>query len=143
MEEKNGHNDVFEVDLQRLVSAIWKKFWLVVIVGVLAAVITYVATVMLVTPLYQASAKFYVNNNSLSVGDTSFSISSSDISASKSLVESYIVILTTRETINDVIDFSGVEHTYSEVEEMISATAVNDTEIFQVTVTSPDPIEAK
>ena len=111
MEEKAIHNDVFEIDLQRLVSAIWKKLWMVILVGVIAAVISYTATAVLVTPLYQASAKFYVNNNSFSVGDTSLSISSSDIVASKSLVDSYIVILTTRETLNDVIDFSGVYHT--------------------------------
>ena len=86
---------------------------------------------------------FYVNNNNLSIGEATVSISSSDISASKSLVNSYIVILRTRETLNDVIDYSGVDRTYAQMRNMISASAVNNTEIFQEVVTSEDPAEAE
>ena len=71
------------------------------------------------------------------------SISSSDLVASRNLVNTYSVILRTRETINMVIDYAGVDRTYSEVKDMITAAAVDETEIFCVTVTSPDPQEAK
>jgi capsular exopolysaccharide synthesis family protein len=72
-----------------------------------------------------------------------FSISTGDISASKSLVKTYIVILNSRETLNDVIDYAGVNRTYSQVKGMIQAEAVDSTEVFQVTVTSDDPEEAE
>jgi capsular exopolysaccharide synthesis family protein len=132
-----------EVDIQRLAGEIWKKFWVIVLASVLGAVITFLGTYYLITPQYQSSAMFYVNNKSISVGGASVSLESGDITAAKSLVDSYIVILQTRESLNDVIDFAGVDRTYDQLQNMISAAAVNSTEIFEVVVTSPDPYEAE
>ena len=144
MDEKERQgNEEIEIDLRRIVEAVWKKAWLVVLAAVVGAVASLLVTVCAITPQYQSAAMFYVNNSSLSVGDASFSISSGDLSTSRNLVESYIVILNTRESLNDVIDYAGVNRTYKEVKEMLSAAAVNETEIFEVVVTSPDPEEAE
>jgi capsular exopolysaccharide synthesis family protein len=144
MEEKNLlQNEEVEIDLRRVVGAVLGKAWLIVLVSILGAAIALAVTMFLITPLYKSSAMFYVNNNNISVGSTSVSISSSDIVASKNLVDSYIVILKTRESLTDVIDYAGVDRSYSEMKDMITAASVNDTEIFQVEVTSPDPEEAE
>ena len=143
MEEKILNNDEIEIDLSRLAGALVKRSWLIGIVAVLFAVVTFLGTVLFVTPQYESTTMFYVNNSSLSIGETSLSISSSDISASKSLVKSYIVILNTRGTLNDVIDYSGVNRTYRQLKSMLSASAVDSTEIFEVVVTSEDPEEAE
>ena len=136
-------NEEIEIDIQRLAGAVWSRMWIVILVSVLAAVIAFLGTLFLITPQYESSAMFYVNNNSFSVGDASLSLTSSDITASKSLVESYIVIMQTRESLNEVIDYADVDRTYKELRDMISASSVNSTEIFQVVVTSPDPAEAE
>ena len=136
-------NEEIEIDLKRLFGALMKKAWLIGIVAVLCAVAVFFATVFWVAPKYQSTAMFYVNNNSFSLGETSLSISSADISASKSLVNTYIVILNTRESINDVIDYAGVDRTYGELKSMISAQAVESTQVFRVVVTSEDPAEAE
>ena len=143
MDEKNFNNDEIEIDMSRLLGALLKRAWLIGIVAVLCAVLTLVGTVLFVAPKYDSSTMFYVNNSSLSLEDMDFSISTGDISASKSLVKTYIVILNSRETLNDVIDYAGVNRTYSEVKRMIQAEAVDSTEVFQVTVTSDDPVEAE
>ncbi len=144
MDEKNKMaGQEVEIDLGRLLRTILDRAWMVAIVSLLCAVLTLVGTFCLVSPKYESSAMFYVNNGSLSLGDTSLSLSSGDLSASRNLVESYIVILNTRESLNDVIDYAGVDRSYSELKKMISAEAVSDTEIFRVTVTSPDPVEAE
>lgn len=142
-EKKKQTGEAFEIDLQRVFAAIWNKAWLLAVVSVLCAVLAFVGTFYLITPTYQSSAMFYVNNNSISMGDTSLSISSSDIVASRNLVNTYSVILKTRETINMVIDYAGIDRSYNDVKDMITAVAVDETEIFRVTVTSPDPQEAK
>ena len=136
-------NDEIEIDLSRILGALAHNAWLIVITAILCAVITFVGTMLFVTPQYQSSTMFYVNNNSDSQGETSVSISSGDISASRGLVKSYIVILYTRETLNDVIDYAGVDRSYGEIRNMIAAEAVDDTEIFRVDVTSSDPLEAE
>lgn len=141
--KENISKDAFEIDLGRIWKVICKRIWMIGIVSVLCAVIVAVSTFFLITPKYESSAMFYVNNNSLSVGDASFSISQGDISAAKSLVDTYIVILNSKSCLNDVIDYTDYDLTYEDLKNMISAGAVNATEIFEVKVTCTDPDEAK
>ena len=144
MNEKDiRQTEEMEVDVKRLLNTVQEKGWIMLLALTISAAITLLGTLFLITPKYESSAMFYVNNNSLSVGDASFSISTGDISASKELVDSYIVILNTRSTLNDVIDYAGSTRSYSELKRMISAQSVDDTEIFEVVVTSPDPNEAE
>ena len=127
MEEKTlEKHDEIEIDLSRLIAALVDKSLLIAIVSVICAVATFLGTYFFVTPLYQSRAKFYVNNSSLSsLSDAALSsISSADISASRGLVKTYIVILNTRETLNDVIDYAGVDRTYGQVKGMVTAESV-------------------
>lgn len=141
--KNNIKKDAFEVDLGRIWKVVCKRIWIIGIVSVLCAVIVAVSTFFFVTPKYDSSAMFYVNNNSLSVGDASFSITQGDISAAKSLVDTYIVILNSKSCLNDVIDYTGYDLSYDDLKNMISAGAVNSTEIFEVKVTCTDPDEAE
>ncbi len=142
-EKMNKKNETVEIDLKRLWKAVWKKFWIICLSAFLGAVVFLAGTYYLITPMYQSSAMFYVNNSSISMGETTLSITSSDITASKSLVETYSVILKSRTCLNDVIDYANLDYSYGELRGMISASAVNATEVFQVVVTSPDPAEAE
>lgn len=142
-EDKLNQNEYTEIDLMRLIKAVWSKAWIVAIVSILSMVLVFLLTFFFVTPKYEAHAMFYVNNSSISMGDASISLSSSDITASKSLVDTYIVILDTWETQRDVIDYAGLDLTTGEFEEMVSSSAVNETEVFRVTITSEDPVEAE
>lgn len=142
-EQINMNEEIVEISIKRLIDTIVHKLWLIVPAAIIGAVLAFMGTYFLITPLYESSAMFYVNNNSISVGEASLSISSADITASKSLVDTYIVILNTRETMNDVIDYAGINRSYSDITDMIKAEAVNETEIFRVVVTSPNPKEAE
>lgn len=143
MDRQTKKTDDLEIDLKRLIDAILSKAVIIAIVAILCAVVTFMGTFFFIKPKYQSSAVFYVNNNALSLGDASFSLSTGDISAAKSLVNSYIVILKTRTTLNDVIEYAEVKRTYSELQSMISAASVSNTEIFRIIVTSEDPVEAE
>ena len=136
-------NEELEIDLQRLFGALLQRAWMIAAAAVICALLALGITAFLITPQYESTAMFYVNNGSLSVGGASLNLSSSDLSVSKSLVDSYIVILRTRETLNDVADYAEVDRSFGELKEMIHASAVNSTEIFEVVVTSPDPEEAE
>ena len=144
MDEKTiNKSEEIEIDLSRVFGAVLNKAWLVAMVSVICAMLAFLGTFFFVTPLYQSSAMFYVNNTALSVGDATLSLSSGDISASRGLVKTYIVILDTRETLLDVIDYAGVDLTYSQIKGMIQAESVDSTEVFRVVVTNPDPEEAE
>lgn len=136
-------NEEIEIDLSRLFGAVLNKAWLVVLVAVLCAGLAFLGTFFLIAPKYRSSAMFYVHNSALPAGSAALSLSSSDISASRGLVKTYIVILDTRETLLDVIDYAGVDRTDKELRKMIEAEAVDNTEIFRVSVTSTDALEAQ
>lgn len=138
----NNEDDVIEIDLLHILELLFSKLWVIILSAMVCGAALFSYAYFLVTPKYQSSAMFYVNNNNLNIGSSSFSISSSDISASQSLVDTYIVILKTRNTLNSVIKKANLDYTYTELNEMVSASAVNSTEIFKVTVTSIDPNEA-
>lgn len=131
-----------KADIKRVFKAVVNKIWLICMVTVLCAVAVLLGTYFLITPQYQSSAMFYVNNSTL-MGESTFSITSGDITASKSLVDTYMVILKSRACLTDVLDYAESGLSYDELKGMITAESVNSTEIFQVTVTSTDPEEAE
>lgn len=136
-------SDEIEIDVLQLAQALWHKVWAIVLVSVIFTGCALGFTGLFVTPMYEAEALMYVNSNDISVGSTKLSISAAELSAAQSLVETYIVILNTRTTLNDVIEKSEVNYTYEQLREMISAESVNGTEVFSITVTSPDPKESE
>ena len=139
----NDEKDTIEIDLLALAQAVWKRIWLVLTTVVAGAVAAFLFATFLITPLYESKAMLYVNNSSISVGSTSFSISTGELSAAQSLVKTYIVIMQSRQTLNAVIEQAHLPYTYDELKDMISAASVNNTEIFEITTTSADPEEAE
>ena len=135
--------EYYEIDLLHLVKVLWERIWLIILATIIAGGVAFGYAFKVVEPKYQSSALFYVNNSSFSLGSTQFSISSAELSAAKTLVDTYIVILESRTTLEDVAEKAGLEYTYEKLNSMVDATAVNNTEIFRVTVTSTDPKEAE
>ena len=133
-----------EINLLELARALWKKAWAILLAAVIFAGSFLACTVIFIRPKYTAKTLLYVNSSNISLGSAKVSISASELSAAQSLVDTYIVILKTRTTLNDVIAQSGVPYTYEEIIEsnMIQAAAVNSTEVFAIEVTSTDPKEA-
>lgn len=139
----NKDTEYIKIDLIKIGEGMLRRLWVIILAMLLCGALLFSYATFLVTPLYEAKALMYVNNNSISVGATSFSITSSEISAAKSLVDTYMVILKTRLTLNEVIERGELDMSYNELYGMISAESVNETEVFAVTVTSDDPQEAE
>lgn len=135
--------DEIEIDLLKLAEVLMHRAGIIIVATLLVAAIAFGITFYFITPVYTSSALMYVNNSSFSVGSTSFSISSAELTAAKSLVDTYVVILKSRTTLEDIIRRDGLAYTYEELYGMVDASAVNSTEIFEVNVTSESPAEAE
>ena len=133
------------IDLLQLAAALWKKAWAIALTAAVFGIAALLYTVMFIKPLYKAEALMYVNSSNISVGNTKLSISQAELNAAQTLVDTYIVIMNTRTTMEDVIQQSGVPYTYEEMMEkkMVRAAAVNGTEVFAIEVTSTSPKEAE
>ena len=139
----NKSNEYIKIDLGKIVEGMLKRLWMIILAMVIGGTTLFSYAAFMLTPLYEASTLMYVNNSSFSLGATSFSITATEIAAAKSLVDTYMVILKTRLTLNEVIERGALDRTYEQLCKMISAEAVNETEIFAITVTSDDPLEAE
>ena len=131
-------NSEVEINLKRVGSLLLSKAWLIGLVAVVCAVLTLVGTWLFVAPKYQSTVMFYVNNRVNPNGD---SITSSDMSAARGLVQSYAIILNARETLTEVADFADLDFTAGQLQGMIKAEGIDDTEILKVTVTGTDPVK--
>ena len=138
MEREN--NDEIEIDLLEVAGELWRHFWVIVLSMIVFGAAAFSYANFLITPLYHSEAKVYVNNSNLSVGSTSISLT--DLNAAQSLVDTYIVILKSRPTLEDVIEKANVSYTYEQLESMISASSVDGTEVFSIVVEDADPEEA-
>lgn len=139
----NKKNDEMEIDLLELFRALWKRALAIILVAVIVGTAAFAVTLFFVSPKYKATASMYVNNSSFSFGSTSFSISPSELSASNSLVSTYIFILESRTTLEDVIAKAGLSYNYEELSGMITTEALSGTAAFTVTVESESPAEAE
>ena len=142
MKNSNKTNEYYTIDLAHIVRTLLHRAWVIALSGFLSAIIGFAMAAFVITPTYSSSIMLYVNNSQFSLGNTSFSISSSEITAAQELVRTYSEILNNRTTLERVIDKTGVPYTYKELSEMIKAAPSNDTEIMKVTVTAEDPYEA-
>ena len=109
----NNRENETEIDLLQLAKALWHKAWAIVLVTLITAAMAFAGTKLFITPLYTASAMMYVNNSSISVGSTQVNLS--DLTAAQSLVETYMVILKTRGTLEEVIKEANLPYDYEQL----------------------------
>lgn len=130
--------DMIEIDLLKLVLILWRKAWAIVLAMIVMGGIAFGVTYNFIEPEYQASVKVYVNNTN----QNNSTMTQSDVNLQRTLVQTYIVTLKSRTTLNEVIKQADLDYNFEELSGMISAQAVDNTEVFEVTVVSKDAKEA-
>ncbi len=130
--------DMIEIDLLKLVLILWRKAWAIVLAMIVMGGIAFGVTYNFIEPTYQSSVKVYVNNTN----QNNSTMTQSDVNLQRTLVQTYIVTLKSRTTLNEVIKQADLDYNFEELSGMISAQAVDNTEVFEVTVVSKDAKEA-
>jgi len=128
-----------EIDLRRMAVVLWHRAWIILLVAVLTAAIGFGYAWFFITPTYASSVQLYVNNNY----ENSPGFSSSQLTASQQLAETYMVIMRSRNVLDKVAQKTNLGYTYAQLRGMITASSVQETEVFQVTVTCSDPEHAQ
>ena len=140
--QENNEREYYTIDVVHIFRTLWRKIWLIGVCGVLAAAIGFSMAAFLIAPTYSSYVKLYVNNADFSLGNTSFSISSSQLTAAQSLVRTYGEILDTRSVLSVVAEKTGLGYDWKEISQMLAYQPSNDTEIMLVEVTCEDPYHA-
>ena len=132
--ENSENKGIIEVDLRQLFATLWHRAWILILSGILIGAIAFAYAWFNVAPTYSASVQLYVNNNYVD----SPGFSSSQIAAAQDLADTYMVILESRHVLEKVQQQTNLGYSYNQIRNMVSASAVNETEIFRVYVTCGD-----
>ena len=122
--------DGVDIDIRRFFLVIWQQLWIILLTGAVLSGLAFGYAWMFITPTYEASTQIYVNNQQTD----SSGFSSSQITAAQELAYTYMVILESRNVLNDVAEKTGLGYSYEQLKNMIRASTVNSTEVFEVVV---------
>lgn len=127
------------LDLRKLVKLLKRKLGVLALAVALGAAIDLFIATCVVEPTYRASVCLYVNNGSF---DANSHITSSDIAASRELVDTCCAILNTRTVLEEVIEKAALSCTTDKLAKSIESGAVGQTEVMRLSVEANDPQEA-
>lgn len=130
-------NNMKEINLSQIFSALLRKAWLIVVCAVLAGTVAYVYTANFIAPLYRSSISIYVNNT-VKVENPN-SVSANDLVTSQELVRSYVTILESDNVLSVVAEQVGHGVTPGYIRAGMSAYSLNETEIFEVAISDTNP----
>lgn len=131
--------DMIEIDLLKLVLILCRKAWAIILAMIVMGGVAFGITYNFIEPSYEASIKVYVNNSSQTNTGV---VSQSELTVAKQLVQTYIVTLKSRTTLTQIIKEANLDYDYEELDAMITASAIDSTEVFEVSVVSKDAKEA-
>ncbi len=126
--------DGIELDLKEVFKILKKRLWIIVLCALVAGAAVYVYVTNFVPKTYQAEVSMYINNKEM--GAESDGLTSANLTAAQKLVDAYVELIKRDRVLDKVIERSGYDLTAAQVRGMLSARSVNDTAIFEVTVTS-------
>ncbi len=132
--QKNTQNSDVTIDLLHIAKSLWRRAWAIVLITIICGAAAFGYTKLFIKPQYSSSAMFYVNNG-MSFGG----INISQLNAAQSLVDTYEVLLESRDTMLKIKNEANVNESWRQLRGMISAEGVNETEVFKITVISDSP----
>ena len=127
------------LSLWDVVRLLLKKFYWLLLAGILAAAGVYAVVTLLITPAYESKVSFYVYNSANNTQQTG-TINNSDLQAAESLATTYSKILESNSVLDAVLDDLNVDGRLSrkELGSMIEVSVVSNTQLLEVVVTSTD-----
>lgn len=129
-----------EITVKQLFSIIRKNLVLIILSAAVCFLGAYGISRFVIPKTYQSTVKMYVST------PTSADGSAADINAlnyAQKVVNTYIEMLQTNSFYQKVLNKSGAKIPLEDLQKMVRFSALNDTEVFQATVSSRDPEQAK
>ncbi|NCC08000.1 MAG: capsular biosynthesis protein [Clostridia bacterium] len=127
------------IDLCELFFIIKNNIVAIIAVTVLFAVAGGMVTMFMITPMYEASATMIVNTRQ----DQTANVTNDQINSAKNLVDTYAIIIKSDTVLSSVISDLNLDMTYSQLSSSVTVSAVDSTQVMQVSVQNADPALAK
>ncbi len=123
------------LDIMQLLRVVLRKWFIVVIAGIIAAVIGFIYSSYYITPLYKASSTMLVDLRNSVHED----LSSEQINVAEKYVSTFAYIMKTNTVLQPVIDDLGLKESVSSLASKINIYTLEETLLIRVSINHPDP----
>lgn len=127
--------DYETIDLLEVLNVVRQHILVILLTTVIAAAAGFGVSKFLLVPKYESSALMIVNTRQ----DVTANVTSDQINSAAKLVSTYSIIIKSDTVLQQVINNLGLNLTYSELKDRVTVTAVDDTQVMQITVLSDNP----
>ncbi|MGP4060965.1 YveK family protein [Halobacillus sp. H74] len=132
MEETISLKEIFEV--------LKKRIWLILGLAAGAAIISAAITLFVLTPTYEASTQFIVNQSQEQSENSPYDIN--DIKTNVELINTYNVIIQSPRILDAVVEELELNMTSGDLSNKLQVANAEQSQVVNVTVTDPDPQRA-
>lgn len=129
-------DEEMEVDLAELMLALVKRWWMIIMGGLIGILLAGIYSYQVATPMYSASSAIYMRGS----GNTVASLQ--DLQIGAELTNDYEEIFKSRPILEEVVSQLDLGISYKELRDKIQLSNPSDTRILRITVEGPDPTEA-
>ncbi|MYL30768.1 capsular biosynthesis protein [Halobacillus halophilus] len=132
MEETISLKEIFEV--------IKKRLWMIIGLAIAAAVISALYTIFLVTPTYEASSQFIVNQTQSEQQNAAYDIN--DIRTNVELINTYNVIIESPRILDQVASELNLDISAGALANKLQVSNANESQVVNVTATDNNALMA-
>ena len=122
-----------EIDLKELFNYFWSKKIIIIISLVIFVAGGFIYSTKIQKPLYKSYTTILLTKE-----ESSTSITSTDITLNRNLVDTYREIIKSRNVLGKVITNLNLNYTVDELMKKVSVENINDTEIIKIIVVDED-----
>jgi len=129
-----------EIDLREYWEVLKKRWIIVVVLPLIAALTSGIISYFVIKPVYQASTTLIVGKKASEAGQAAVQmLDNSVLQANLQLAKTYAAIAQSRTVEQNVIDDLDLPMTVGQLDKMISINPVKTTEILEIQVMNTDP----
>lgn len=133
-----------EIDLKELFQTFWNKKIHILLITLIFIVIGIIYTIGFVAPMYTSSTTLVLAgaDRTTDTNKQGSTITTTDVTLNSKLVETYSVILQTKDVLREVIKNLGINISEEEIKNNITVSAVKNTEVIQISVNNENATNA-
>lgn len=133
-----------ELDIMELLYALKNKIVYIIVTVLIFAVLGFVYSKFLITPMYKSSTSFVLSKSTESTTQSGTTVSEgitqSDVTLNSKLVSTYSEIIKSKTIAKEVMQSLGLDMSVSEFRSRVTVSSKSDTELIEITVANEDPL---
>ena len=119
------------IDLREYFGIIKKRFWIIALITVIAAVVSGIISFFMLKPVYEAKSTLIVNTEK---NEETQMITGDQFSVTQKLAVTYGEIIKSRAVLEDVIKNLKLDNEYEDLVKNVTVSPVKDTQIISISV---------